>query len=66
VTNMTTMSPEVRRQKNLVGIVAIVILLVFTILWIVGFLPFLVCIIGDLAVALVANVLFRRIGRQQA
>ena len=59
-------SNEVRRKKNLVGIVAIVLLLVFTMLAIVGFLPFLVWIIADLVVALVANVILRRIGKQQA
>jgi hypothetical protein len=64
VTNMATMSPEVRRKKNMVGIVAIVFILVFTILWMIGYLPFLVFIIADLVVALVANALFRRIGRQ--
>ena len=65
MTNMTTMSLEVRRKKNLVGIVAIVLLLVFTTMAIIGFLPFLVWIVADLVVALVANVILRRIGREQ-
>jgi hypothetical protein len=62
---MTT-NEEIRRKKNMVGIVAIVLLLVFTVLAISGLLPALVWIVADLVVALVANVILRRIGKPQA
>jgi hypothetical protein len=56
--------PEiVRQRKRIVGAVAIVFLLLFTVLAILGYLPFIVWVLLDLVVAGVANLLFRRIGR---
>ncbi len=62
---MTSTSDEIRRKKNIVGIVAIVLLLVITVVSIAFSLSFLVWILADVVVALVANIILRRIGRQQ-
>ncbi len=59
----TLTSYGVRRRKRVVGVVAVVLLLIFTVLAILQYIPLLVWIIADLAVALVANFLFRKIGR---
>ncbi len=56
-------SDEVRRKKRVVGVIAIVLLLFFTVLDILRFISVIVWIIADLAVALIANFLIRRIGR---
>ncbi len=53
-----------RRKKRIVGVVAIVLILAFTVLAFAGVLSFFEWLIGDLAVALVANVVLRRLGRQ--
>ena len=63
--DMAATSDAVRRKKNAVGIFAIVLLLLFTVLAFAGIINFLVWIVADLAVALVANVVLRRIGKQQ-
>ena len=56
--------PEnIRNKKRAVGVVAIALLLIFTALAILGYIPFLVWIIADLVVAGIANLLLRRIGR---
>lgn len=59
----TVASDEVRRKKRAVGVIAIVLLLFFTVLDILQFITLIVWIIADLAVALIANFLLRRIGR---
>lgn len=59
----SNLSPEIRRKKRTIGIIAIAIILLFTVLAIAGVISFLVWIIGDLVVALIANLLLRRIGR---
>ena len=56
---------SVRKTKNTVGIIAIVLLMLFTVLALLGFISSTVWIIADLIVALVANVIFRIIGRQR-
>ena len=56
-------SENVRRRKRSIGIVAVALLLVFTILAILGYISFLVWIIADLVVALIANLMLRRIGK---
>jgi hypothetical protein len=56
-------SPETRRKKRTIGIVAITLILLFTVLAIVGVISFIIWIAGDLIVALIANLLLRRIGR---
>ena len=54
---------SVRRKKNIIGLVAIALLIVFTVLGIAGVVSVWVWLIADLVVAFVANMLFRNIGR---
>jgi hypothetical protein len=57
------MSEKTRNKKRAIGAVAIVLLLVFTVLAILGYINFIVWVIADLIVAGVANLLLRRVGR---
>ncbi len=54
-----------QRKKRIVGIVAIALLLIFTILAIIGVLSALEWIIADLIVAAIANLIFKAIGRDR-
>jgi ABC-type transporter Mla maintaining outer membrane lipid asymmetry permease subunit MlaE len=54
---------SVRRKKNAVGIVAIALLLVFTVLAFAGYLSFIEWVVADVVVALIANMILRRIGK---
>ena len=54
---------KVRKQKRLIGIVAVALLLVVTVLAIVARLNFIVWVLIDLVIAGVANLLLRRVGR---
>jgi hypothetical protein len=56
---------SVRKTKNTVGIIAIVLLMLFTVLALIGVISSTVWIIADLIVAVVANVIFRVIGRHR-
>lgn len=57
-------NPEkIRRRKRTIGAIAITLLLVITVLAIFLHISFLVWVIADLAVAAVANLLLRRVGR---
>jgi hypothetical protein len=58
-----TVSSDVRRKKAVVGLVAIALLLLFTVLALMGILSALEWIIADIIVAAVANIILRRIGR---
>ena len=62
-TNLTT--DKVRRNKRIIGVVAISFLIFFTILALppLNLLSLIDWIIADLAVALIANMLLRRVGR---
>jgi hypothetical protein len=62
-TNLTT--DKVRRNKRIIGVVAISLLIFFTILALppLNLLSLIDWIIADLAVALIANLLLRRVGR---
>ncbi len=55
---------KVRQTKRAIGAIAIALLLLFTVLALLGYIDFLVWIILDLVVALVANLLFRRLNKQ--
>ena len=66
VTDMpsTELSPEkIRQRKRTIGIIAIALLLLFTVLALLGFISLIVWVLADLAVALIANLLLRRVGR---
>jgi hypothetical protein len=54
---------KIRRRKIAVGIIAVALLLVFTVLAILQFITFIEWVLGDLVVAGVANLLFKGIGR---
>jgi hypothetical protein len=57
-------NPEkIRRRKRTIGVIAITLLLVITVLAIFLHISFLVWVVADLAVAAVANLLLRRVGR---
>lgn len=57
------MSGSARQTKRMVGAVAIVLLIIFTALAFLGTVSFIEWLIGDLVVALVANLIFRRLGK---
>jgi hypothetical protein len=57
------MSESARQTKRLIGAVAVVLLIIFTALAFLGKISFLEWLVGDLVVALVANLIFRRIGK---
>lgn len=61
--NLRNEAAEVRRKKNVVGIIAIALLLLFTILTLAGIITALEWIIADLVVAVIANLILRRIGK---
>lgn len=61
--NLRNEAAEVRRKKNIVGIIAIALLLLFTILTLAGIITALEWIIADLVVAVIANLILRRIGK---
>jgi len=52
------------RPKRVVGLIAIALIVVFTILGIAGVLSFVVWILAELAVALIANMIFRRLDKR--
>jgi len=54
---------KVRKQKRLIGIVAVALLLVVTVLAIYYHINFIVWVLIDLVIAGVANLLLRRVGR---
>jgi hypothetical protein len=53
-----------RRMKRAVGVVAIALLLLFTVLAFIRVFSLLDWLIGDVAVALVANLILSRVGRK--
>ncbi len=54
---------EIRRKKRIVGAVAIALLILFTILALTGIITSFEWLIADLIVALIANLIFRSIGK---
>jgi hypothetical protein len=56
---------SIRKTKNTVGIIAIVLLMLFTVVALLGYISSTVWIIADVIVALVANLIFRIVGRQR-
>jgi ABC-type transporter Mla maintaining outer membrane lipid asymmetry permease subunit MlaE len=59
----TKLTPELRRRKRTIGIIAVVLLLIFTILALLQYISLIEWLIADLVVGLIANLLLRRIGR---
>jgi hypothetical protein len=58
-------SRGVRKTKVTIGEIAIALLLLFTILAIIGVFSLGEWLIADVLVALVANLILRRVGRQR-
>ena len=54
---------KIRRKKRVIGIIAISLLLGFTVLAFSGAISLIVWVLADLVVAGIANVLFRRVER---
>jgi hypothetical protein len=54
---------KIRKRKRAIGVIAITLLLAITVLAIFLHISFLVWVVADLAVAAVANLLLRRVGR---
>jgi hypothetical protein len=57
---------SVRKKKRAVGIVAIVLILVLTVLALAQKIDYLYWIIGDLVVAVAANLIFKLLNRQKS
>ena len=57
-------NPEkIRNQKRAIGVIAIALLLLFTVMALLGWISYIVWVLADLVVAGVANLLLRRVGR---
>lgn len=56
-------SEKIRQRKRVIGIIAIAMLLLFTILAILQLISFIIWIFADLIVAAIANLLLKRVGR---
>jgi hypothetical protein len=54
---------RIRQRKRTIGAIAIILLIAITVLAIFLHISFLVWVVADLAVAAVANLLLRRVGR---
>ncbi len=63
MSKLNNLTPDKIRRKRAIGAIAIALLLLFTILAIAGLISFILWIAADLVVALIANLLLRRIGR---
>lgn len=54
-----------RRKRNIVGLVAIALLLLLTVLSLTGTISVTVWIVADIVVALAANIILKLMGRQK-
>ena len=62
--DVTELTPEkIRRRKRTIGIIAIALLVLFSVLALIQVISLTVWVLADLAVALIANLLLRRVGR---
>lgn len=52
------------RIKRVVGLIAIALVVVFTILATMGILSFVEWIVSEIMVALIANIIFRTVGKR--
>ncbi|HUJ85194.1 MAG TPA: hypothetical protein VLV84_06265 [Candidatus Acidoferrales bacterium] len=59
-----SVSADVRRKKQTVGVVAIAFVVLFLVLFFFGIFNIIVFVIADLIVGLAANYIFRRLDRQ--
>lgn len=56
-------SEKIRQRKRVIGIIAIAMLLLFTVLAILQLISFIIWVFADLIVAAIANLLLKRAGR---
>lgn len=54
---------KIRRRKRTIGIIAIALLMLFTVLALSQVISLIFWLLADLAVAAIANLLLRRVGR---
>jgi len=54
---------KARNKKRAIGAVAIILLLIFTVLALLGYIDLIIWVVADLVIAAVANLLLRRVGR---
>jgi len=59
-----SLDAAVKKKKNRIGIIAIALLILVTVLAVIGYINFIQWIVVDLAIALIANLLLRRVGKQ--
>jgi hypothetical protein len=60
----TNFNPEkIRQRKRTIGVIAIALLLLFTVLAFLQVISFIVWVLADLVVAGIANLLLRRVAR---
>jgi hypothetical protein len=55
---------NVRRKKQIIGVIAVALIIVLFIFYFIGFVDLLIFIIVAVAISLVANLILRRIGSQ--
>jgi len=55
---------NVRRKKQIIGVIAVALIIVLFIFYFIGFVDLLIFIIVAVAMSLVANLILRRIGSQ--
>jgi hypothetical protein len=55
---------KIRNKKRTIGAIAVTLLLIFTALFLLGYISSIVWVLADLFVAAIANVLLRRVGRR--
>ena len=61
---MISLDTATKKKKNRIGIIAIALLILLTVLAVGGIITFIEWIIADLAIALIANLILRRVGKQ--
>ena len=54
-----------RKKKNIVGLAAIALLLLLTVLSLTGLISVTLWIVADIVVALIANIILKILGRQR-
>lgn len=66
VMSMTERPNPIKRImiKKVVGLIAITLIVIFTVLAVIGLFSFLEWILAEITVAVIANIIFRAVGKQ--
>ena len=66
VMSMTERPKPIKRImiKKVVGLIAIALIVIFTILAVLGIFSFLEWILAEITVAIIANIIFRTVGKR--